>query len=157
MAKSRKSPVAAPATFALTTSRPLVRRIGLGGRIAQEMVQPVYVLNGVLVANKRGRLIPVQVVDATTVTMDITGATQPVAEVDCPRKDLAAHLAAIGAVVFKPTVQAQPAKPAKAAKATTAQPAKPAEPSGIVGIVQAITGLSDADKAALKAALLAGL
>lgn len=120
----------------LTTSSPAVTRVGMGGRIVDTIVQPVYVLKGQLVIHKRGLLLPVNVTGATTATVDISGATAPLATLpqETKRKDIAAAITAVGAVRYVPAKPAEPAKPAAAVaepkgrkgKAPTAEPAKPA-------------------------------
>lgn len=140
----------------LTTARPTVRRIGMGGRNAGEIVQPVYVLDGKLVASVRKRLLPARVVDETTVEVDIANA-QPLAEFHgVRRQDLVAAYGEAGAKKFVPKGAAKPkASPKPQAAAKAKAQAATASPS-IIAIVQAImaSDATDEQKAlAVKAAM----
>lgn len=152
----------------LTTSSPAVTRVGMGGRIVDTIVQPVYVLKGQLVIHKRGLLLPVNVTGGSTASVDISGATAPLATLpqETKRKDIAAAITAVGAVRYVPAKPAEPAKPAAAAaepkgrkgkakaaeSAAPAAPASPAPAGAAAAIAAAIAQvmslpLTDADKA----------
>lgn len=141
--------------IALTTRKPLVRALGLGGRVKREMAQPLYVLNGKLVAHMKRKLREVTIVDATTVSVDLTA--QPVAELPAQfgRLQVAEAIAAMGGKPFAPAKAQQPkaaakaSKPAKAAKQPSAGPDLKAVIAAIMG-----SDASDADKNRAIAALL---
>lgn len=165
---SRRSPSAITHTrkvtrmskIALTTRKPLVRALGLGGRVKREMAQPLYVLNGKVVAHMKRKLREVTVLDATTVSVDLT--TPALAELPAQfgRLQVAEAVASLGGKPFTLTAaKAAPAKQPKAAK--SGKPAKAGKPAAagpdLRAVIAAIMGsdASDADKNSAIAALLA--
>lgn len=141
----------------LTTAKPLVRRLGMAGREKAAYRQPVYVLNGKLVAHASKRLFAVTVEDGETVSIDLLA--KPVATLDFTSRfdkseGLAASLAKIGAVAFRPKAAKAAAKP-KASKAKASQPKAAATPSATLTDIIAAIMASDADDAAKNAALAA--
>jgi len=144
----------------LTTRKPLVRALGLGGRVKREMAQPLYVLNGKLVAHMKRKLREVTLVDATTVSVDLTAPAVAELPAQFGRLQVAEAIASLGG---KPFALATPAKAAakqpKAAKATKAKAKAKAADVGtdLRAVIAAIMGsdASDADKNSAIAALLA--
>jgi hypothetical protein len=115
----------------LTTARPNIARLGMGGRVKSQFVQPVYTYKGQLVAHMSGKLRPIEITGEDTATVDLLA--QPALDFsdDKPkRSELAQYLANIGATVFAPAKAKAAKQPAKGkAKAAPAKPAEPAAPA----------------------------
>lgn len=104
----------------LTTRKPLVRSLGMSGRIEREMLQPVYVLGGQLVVHRKGKFLAARVIDAQTCEVDILAKPVALRPAEFGRLQAAEAIASLGGKPFEPKASA-PAKtaPAKAAKAAT--------------------------------------
>lgn len=139
------------AKIALTTRKPLVRALGLGGRIKREMPQPLYVLNGKLVAHMKRKLREVRVVDATTVEVDLTKAQVADLPAEFGRLQVAEAVAALGGKPFAPAKTAPSTKSKAAAKPAKGQPK--ADIASVIAAIMA-SDASDADKNAAIAALV---
>ena len=132
----------------LTTRKPLVRSLGMGGRIEREMAQPVYALNGQLVVHRKGKFLAVRVIDAQTCEVDILAKPVAMRPAGFGRLQAAEAIVALGGKPFEPKAQPAPAKAAKPAKqaapAKAAKAAKAAVASTASAVIAAILA-SDVD------------
>lgn len=130
----------------LTTRKPLVRSLGMGGRIEREMAQPVYALNGQLVVHRKGKFLAVRVIDAQTCEVDILAKPVAMRPAGFGRLQAAEAIVALGGKPFEPKAQPATAKaPAKqAAPAKAAKAAKAAVASTASAVIAAILA-SDVD------------
>lgn len=131
----------------LTTRKPLVRALGIGGRIKREMAQPMYLLNGQLVAHMKRKFRAVRIVDATTVECDLLAPAVAEMAPEFGRLDVNEAITALGGKPFAPAAakKTAPAK-AKATKAAKA-PARTAEGGDSLSEVVAAIMRSDASEA----------
>jgi len=134
----RKTP-----TNPFTVASVEISRLGMGGRVAKVISQPVYAYSGKIVAHLAGKLREVTPTGDTTATVDLLA--KPVFEFpERPKRaEVADKLAEVGAVKLVPAKAAAPASSPKAKAAPKASPkakAKAAPADTVGAAVAAIMG-----------------